>query len=546
MPPSGCAWRCWRPSSPRSRGWPAPTMRPAGARRDRRQGRPAAGVEPAGLVALRPSAGDQGPRAGSRGAGRHLSRAGRRPTAAHAVRQAALRLDQAADHAAREAGGARAGPAWPVLRKPRDARLSRSPGRRACRRQRAGRARGRALCRAGRLGRNRGPVRPAPARPGAGGRAAAPVAGPGRPAGGARGAGRRHPADDCQGRHGDPDEGAHRRGRRHGLAAGFRPERPAAAVSRRSGAESALQPRGAGALRARLDLQGADRRHGAGDRRRGRHDADRHAAVAPLWPAQHPRLSPHAGRHAGRGSGGQIVERRIGAAGADGRDAALQGVPGKAGVHGPERARAGRGGQERHARAAALDRPLDDHDFLRARSRRLADASGGRLCDDRQWWRARLPVAADRRARSWRAGVQRADGARDAAHHAPGRRARHGDARRSGRLRDRRQDRHGRQGAPGWRLLPRPQHLDLRGGLSDLAARIRPCRLARRADRPLRPPAGAHRGAHCGARRRRCRAPRRAGAGAAALAAGLARGYRESRVAAGASECPSRRWTAWG
>ncbi len=112
-----------------------------------------------------------------------------------------------------------------------------------------------------------------------------------RAVGARAGAGRGHGRDERQGRGRHPDGGRHRPDPRAGEPAGLRPQPAAAAADqRRSGRQPAVQPRGAGALRARLDLQ--DLRGRPGARRGPGHaaDADRHQGADALGPLHHPRL----------------------------------------------------------------------------------------------------------------------------------------------------------------------------------------------------------------------------------------------------------------
>ena len=101
-----------------------------------------------------------------------------------------------------------------------------------------------------------------------------------------------HGRDARQGRRRHPDGGRHRADPRAREPARLRPEpAPAAADQRRPGRQPALQPRGAGALRARLDLQAVHRRRWRSTRAWSSPQTlvDTKGADA-LGPLHHPRL----------------------------------------------------------------------------------------------------------------------------------------------------------------------------------------------------------------------------------------------------------------
>ena len=216
--------------------------------------------------------------------------------------------------------------------------------------------------------RRRARLRRAPARPGAGRRAAAALH---RPQGADRPRGRAgpgHGGDARQGRGRHPDGSRHRPDPRARQPPRLRPQRPPAAADLgRSRRQPALQPRGAGALRARLGLQALHRRHGARGGPRLAADARRFEVADALRPLHHPRL-PQLRRAAHRrGRAGEVLEHRRRPYRHDPRRHPPAGV--LQADRPPRRlaGRARRGRPHRPPPAAALDRPLHHHHLLRPR-----------------------------------------------------------------------------------------------------------------------------------------------------------------------------------
>ncbi len=552
MVPSGCAWGCWPPSSPRSRSWRRADQsgRPVRGEIVDRQGRLLAG-EPAGLVALRPPAGNQGPGYGRRCAGRDLPRPRPRrrccacsPASAASSgssgrsRRAKSRRCTISACPASSSAIARCASIRPA-RPPRMSSAASGPSARAC-------AFAELVGSGGVEGQFDARLRD-PALAGEPLRLSLDLA--------VQEVVRqelaaRHRADDGQGRHGDPDEGAHRRDRRRWSRC-----RTSIRTRRRSrfAASRGQNPRFNRAAQGRYELGSTFKvLTAAMALDTGVANAEtliETPPIAALRPAQRSATSTACRPMMPvEDVVVEFVECRRGAAGADGRHAALQGVSAPSSA---SWTRAGsswsRPSTTTRSMPRALDGSLDHHDLVRPRARGLARAPCRRLCDDRQW-RASASIP-----RCWPAGAARASGS------SRRRRARE-------MLRIMRQvvvrGTATRADVPGYEIGGKTGTADKvrpNGGyyhdrnistfavdLPDLAPAIRAGRLARRADRPLGPLPGAHRRAHRRAGRRRHRPPCRARCWGCGPCRPPRRAISPVSRAAGASECLSGRSRAWG